>query len=452
MRKFLYGASVQGIQEFIFKTNKLKEIVGASELVKQIASEFESTYDVEEILLNAAGNIKVIFTSEKKCKQAVLNFPKRIQENMYGMTISQAVVDFEDTYTQKEIDTLEEKLKIQRNKQTTPMDLSINAMNLNSRTSRPFLVGKEEDIASTQKLEAYDKLENEKYKDLSSISNAKNKLAIIHIDGNNLGQLIPSLTIPLSEFSKNLNKTTLEAYEKARAGRKVRDIILGGDDVTVICDANYALEFTQVYLEEFEILSEKYLPQKLTACAGIAFANEKYPFHYAVSLAESLCSQAKKQSKSTNNTQAPSSLLFHNIEGSNFQTWNKFVEDELTISNEEQTIRLDFGAYYLNAENQVHIKDFINTVLAYRCDGSPISKLRGWLSELYKDNTYAKNLLDRINQVAEEKNNWNCKVMDRNLKIFNKKLAHHTLIIEKDGYMKTPIYDVLQILSATEEV
>ena len=33
MTKYLYGASVQGIQDFIFKTNRLKDIVGASEIV-----------------------------------------------------------------------------------------------------------------------------------------------------------------------------------------------------------------------------------------------------------------------------------------------------------------------------------------------------------------------------------------------------------------------------------
>ena len=34
MTKFLYGASVQGFQRFIFQTNELKDIVGASELVE----------------------------------------------------------------------------------------------------------------------------------------------------------------------------------------------------------------------------------------------------------------------------------------------------------------------------------------------------------------------------------------------------------------------------------
>ena len=36
MEKYLYGAAVQGIQNFIFQTNELKDIVGASELVEDI--------------------------------------------------------------------------------------------------------------------------------------------------------------------------------------------------------------------------------------------------------------------------------------------------------------------------------------------------------------------------------------------------------------------------------
>ena len=40
---YLYGASVQGIQNFIFQTNELKDIVGASELVAQIERRIEAS-------------------------------------------------------------------------------------------------------------------------------------------------------------------------------------------------------------------------------------------------------------------------------------------------------------------------------------------------------------------------------------------------------------------------
>ena len=38
MSKYLYGAAVQGIQNFIFQTNKLRDIIGASELVARVCT------------------------------------------------------------------------------------------------------------------------------------------------------------------------------------------------------------------------------------------------------------------------------------------------------------------------------------------------------------------------------------------------------------------------------
>lgn len=44
--------------------------------------------------------------------------------------------------------------------------------------------------------------------------------------------------------------------------------------MTIICDADFVLDFTKIYLTKFT-------EHHLTACAGIAFCNEKFPFHYA---------------------------------------------------------------------------------------------------------------------------------------------------------------------------
>jgi len=473
MAKYLYGASIQGIQDFIFKTNQLQEIVGASEIVKNIEQEFRDFTKIDEknILLNAAGNIKAIFDDEEMLKKVALEFPKMIMQKAYGITISQAVVKMEETFSDQKvaIKELEKRLKIQRNKPSLPLDLSINILKHAPKTARPQ-IEKDMDIATKQKRVAYanwfkDEIKNEaefeKSKELSYISNGKNKIAVIHADGNGLGQLIPKLS-NISAFSKSLNKATTEAYEEAKKkveNDKIRKIILGGDDMTIICDANYALSFIQVFLEEFESRTEKFIKDqlkekniqhKLTACAGIAYCNEKYPFHYAVSLAEALCSATKKHAKTINANLAPSSLMFHNIQSSNFQSWEKFVEDELTIINDKDTIRCDFGPYYLNQDGQPSIQDFEHTVEAYRCDGSPISRLREWMGELSKSSVSAKNMLNRINEMASQNSTWDNCIMDKNLKQFQQELSNENLIIDKDGMQKTPIYDVLQILSVTE--
>jgi hypothetical protein len=454
MSKYLYGASVQGIQDFIFATNKLKEIVGASELVKQITTAFESQYKPSDVLVKAAGNIKAVFDSKEECEKAVLEFPKMIQKKAYGITISQAVVDMSnDAYKEqdKAIQRLEEILKMQRNKQALPLDSSLNIMKLNPSTAKP-LVNADEDKATNQKLKAYKSIEqNESYKDLKDISNSKNKLAVIHIDGNGLGDVIKNLKTRLRDFSVNLAKATKEASQIAKKDKQVREIILGGDDVTVICNANDALAFTKEFLEHFEEQTKKNIGSKLTACAGIAYSNEKYPFHYDVALAEELCTQAKKHAKKIDAKLAPSCLMLHNIQSSNYQSWEKFVQDELTIKNDSGSIiRLDFGPYYLKQKDQALIEKLQIAVESYRCEGSPIGKLRNWLSELYKSQKYADILLERINDIVQQSGKWNCKIMDKNLENFYSGLSDKNLIIEKDGTKKTPIYDILQILSVTE--
>lgn len=465
MSKYLYGASVQGIQEFIFKTNQLQEIVGASEIVKSLEQEFEqiSNYQKgnENILLNAAGNIKAIFDDKEKLERVVKEFPKKIMQKAYGITISQAIVKMAgDKHTQEEINELEKKLKTQRNKPSIPLDLSINIMELAPKTARPlFEIDKNDnelDKASFLKRKAneafYEKNpRNKEFTNISEFSNGKGKIAIIHADGNGLGQLIPNIKMPLNEFSKKLDIATKKAFNEARdETMDIREVVLGGDDLTVICNANNALEFTRKFLANFEKETKELGNGGLTACAGIAYCNEKYPFHYAVSLAEALCSATKKHAKAINKDLAPSSLIFHNIQSSNFQSWDKFIKDELTIQNDKETIRCDFGPYYLSQEGQPSIEDFENTVKAYRQEGSPISRLREWMGELSKSKQYSENLLARINEMIKANNKWKCEIMDNNLKKINPKLCNQELIIDKDGYRKTPIYDVLQILSVTE--
>ena len=104
MTKILYGAAVQGIQGFIFQTNTLKEIIGASELVErvctsafaeQIGSDVDSLAKDENMIIMAAGNILYVFNDENKCRNTVLNFPKKVMDMAPGITISQATVAIE---------------------------------------------------------------------------------------------------------------------------------------------------------------------------------------------------------------------------------------------------------------------------------------------------------------------------------------------------------------------
>lgn len=78
----------------------------------------------------------------------------------------------------------------------------------------------------------------------------------------------------------------------------LRPVLLGGDDLTFICDGRIALDLAEASLEVFENKSVPHLDQ-ITASAGIAIVRAHSPFARAYELAEKLCRSAKGKLKET---------------------------------------------------------------------------------------------------------------------------------------------------------
>ena len=99
-----------------------------------------------------------------------------------------------------------------------------------------------------------------------------------------------------------------------------RPVLLGGDDVTIIVRADLAISFTEHFLRGVEEETEKAfnalqkrfpgLPERLSACAGIAIVSAGHPFTVAERLAEGLCDSAKTRAKSGAEAPYPSYLDF----------------------------------------------------------------------------------------------------------------------------------------------
>ncbi|MEV5575463.1 hypothetical protein AB0L06_35955 [Spirillospora sp. NPDC052269] len=194
-------------------------------------------------------------------------------------------------------------------------------------------------------------------------------VAVVHADGNGMGRVFqrfasildPEGNKPAGEYTEGLrnlsegvDECAREAFRSAfanlrRDGRTmdlaeppVLPLILGGDDLTVVCDGELALPFARDYLEEFTRLANEHAAvggvlrqvedlRGLGACAGVAIVKRPYPFHSAVHLAEQLASEAKVVKKELG--QDKSALSFHVLYESAFADLHR-LRAQQTLADE----------------------------------------------------------------------------------------------------------------------
>lgn len=529
--KYLYGASVQGIQSFIFQTNELKDIVGASELVEQICTDkFAKSIGKDSAdalkadpnaIMMAAGSIKYVFDSSEKEKleYLVLNFPRTIIESAPGIIISQAVVRYssdndneqtEDKAFESAINLLEMRLREQRNTPLRSSTIGMTGIMRSPKSGLPaveFDEGEAIDLGTKQKRASSRKGNKNSTKklceksfgipnlshdriayDISDITDKNDWIAIIHADGNGLGQIVQKvghLQQTFKEFSFLLNEATVAAANKAYnavadwpedAFIPLRPIVLGGDDMTIICRADIAIKYTETFISEFEKETQKKLgsilkenkvfddgADKLTACAGIAFIKSSYPFYYGYYLAEELCTQAKKEAKSINPLLAPSCLMFHKVQSSYVEDFSTITKRELNIPEEKesttQRISFKFGPYYIHKpqvcnkekywDSHWDVKMLNDTVDLFDSESySPIKNhLREWISLLINNPGLADQKLKRLIRL------WDSRIRENESNSINKEILDFIKKVTTPNACGTiPVYDLLALHSVKSQI
>ncbi|MGN0362557.1 MAG: Cas10/Cmr2 second palm domain-containing protein, partial [Bilifractor sp.] len=160
-------------------------------------------------------------------------------------------------------------------------------------------------------------------------------LAVVHIDGNNMGMRIGELIrndrtyesaiSKMRQISHNIryaNQLTFhQMEEKYNAGHTenqyfVRPILVAGDDITYVCNGKIALDTVEYFckrISEYDIYSdpsqaedgqywkENHKKNGMSVCAGIAFMSSHFPFYIAYDVAEECCKNAKDRAKKKEN-------------------------------------------------------------------------------------------------------------------------------------------------------
>lgn len=201
-------------------------------------------------------------------------------------------------------------------------------------------------------------------------------VAIVHIDGNNMGVKFNDCKTLQDRKKKSLeiSRKTRDAFNKLikqivkeydylasndvlklKKYLPIRPIIIGGDDITFVCPAKTAVIFAKKFMDYLYEGKDGF-----SSCAGIVIIPTKYPFFRAYQLAEELCGAAKKESRQDSSQQD----IDGNVKGS---SWLDFAilhgEQEASLEQIRQSEytgakgNMHFGPYYVNGDTKNSKKD-----------------------------------------------------------------------------------------------
>lgn len=389
-RKYVLAMyDVRGIQNYIFRTPDLKSAIGASALIEDIIEKalreaialfekktgyvlmkdmewYEETgpkpyeedkYDVQ-ILYIGGGNAFVIYRNELECGTesddgkkttgflaASINsyMAKYVIEHTYALQLAAAMVTKTENYLE---DQQNVRRKMEEVKQKMSAAVPFGAtpvVKIDDRTGYPLVYAGGQYGFSTESLNKkraaeekrwYYSEEEKKIDSLRTKKGVDSNVAVIHIDGNNLGLRIRALlkdkvtyregVAAQRQISYRINHSYKTAFENMKlqveeAGKNshqlamketdifIIPVVTAGDDITYVCNGKTALKSVEFFVKEISkyAMADNNADGKysFSVCAGIAFVNSHFPFHIAYSVAEECCENAKKTAKSRENMQ-----------------------------------------------------------------------------------------------------------------------------------------------------
>lgn len=354
---------VKGIQSYIFKIPKLKYIIGGSALIDQFDKETMKNLQVAGTQHIFSGGGKGTFRCESREHAEVLKQKIIASAHEIGLDIrfgqdasfSQAaqhadvlysfVPEMHDGYPCPESGLY----PIKQGNKSHPV-IRKRLYRSGEKIFRRFentllpeilIPGK-----SSDDLEFFHNVNSEEADGkagASAIGN-RNRWAVISMDGNDMGMqfraqvkngLSPDeMQTWIQEMSRSLDDITMTAasagtqrvvsewagsdegkkavLRKGKLTLPIRPLVVGGDDIVVLCHCAYAITFVKEVMRMFELASNKKSHMwpatngRLTITAGILFAPVTLPLHTAIPYSESLLASAKSRGRKNMKSNAAS--------------------------------------------------------------------------------------------------------------------------------------------------
>lgn len=392
MNKYVMLLEIGRKQKYIFSSNKLAENIGASIIIRNATErDAQAIYrkneaaDQPQVIYEGGGNCLYVFQSKEAGDQFAREYSRYIIGNYPGITLylvgtelgekedgpesvkdgitrcykllnekknsrehTAEVIDFGNT-----VRCASTNLPASPKKRIhIPEDLK-KKTNFSAESLKKYeTAGEEQDISFRDLLpEREDGMRwafPHRLDDLGRSVDEKSYIAVVHIDGNRMGQKIAAFnkdveqgvkpgqgdvkekekkeTFPetLEEFDqryiRELGKLSREIREKYKEafqetvqvlannmaelresldivteGNKeylpIRPLIMAGDDICFVTDGRIGIDITRVFLEA--IRKKEIQGMTMNACGGVAIVKAHFPFSRAYDLAEELCENGK---------------------------------------------------------------------------------------------------------------------------------------------------------------
>jgi hypothetical protein len=149
-------------------------------------------------------------------------------------------------------------------------------------------------------------------------------IAVVHVDGNGMGarfsqvqslaelrsrsksvsgRVVTAMNILVEQLIHDYEQGRLDdlSIQKDKNTQRIilplRPILVGGDDITFVCEGRLGLYLAEKFVADFYHQDEDLMSG---ACAGVAIVKTHFPFYKVVQLAEELCKEAKKNARNAN--------------------------------------------------------------------------------------------------------------------------------------------------------